>query len=281
LKKVIKRLLLKVINKIVNILSSTKSGQYIVGQIASTTMQIVSNVKYQGTELSFITPNNLNKFRINSFASKEPETLEWIDSIPQGAILWDVGANVGLYSCYAAKSRNCMVYAFEPSIFNLELLARNVYINQLTDLVTIISLPLCEAISKSSMNMTSTDWGGALSTFGQNYGFDGNKMDSLFEFSTVGISMDKAVSVLGLEQPDYIKLDVDGIEHLILSGGKQVLANVKGVLVEVNDNFKQQASSVILTLEEAGLSLKEKRHAEIFDKSDLFQNTYNQIWTRN
>ena len=281
MKKVIKRLLLKVINKIVNILSSTKSGQYIVGQIASTTMQIVSNVKYQGTELSFITPNNLNKFRINSFASKEPETLEWIDSIPQGAILWDVGANVGLYSCYAAKSRNCMVYAFEPSIFNLELLARNVYINQLTDLVTIISLPLCEAISKSSMNMTSTDWGGALSTFGQNYGFDGNKMDSLFEFSTVGISMDKAVSVLGLEQPDYIKLDVDGIEHLILSGGKQVLANVKGVLVEVNDNFKQQASSVILTLEEAGLSLKEKRHAEIFDKSDLFQNTYNQIWTRN
>jgi len=280
LKKAIKKLLLNAIKKIVSISSSTKLGQYLVGQIASATMQIASKVDYQGTQLSFITPNNLNKFRINSFAIKEPETLEWIDTIPQGAILWDVGANVGLYSCYAAKSRNCMVYAFEPSIFNIELLARNIYINQLTDLVTIISLPLCDGISKSSMSMTSTDWGGALSTFGQNYGFDGNKIDSLFEFSTVGISMDEAVSVLSLEQPDYVKLDVDGIEHLILSGGKQVLANVKGVLVEVNDDFKQQASSVALTLEEAGLFLEEKRHAEMFDKSDLFQHTYNQIWVR-
>lgn len=280
MKKAIKKLLLNAIKKIVSISSSTKLGQYLVGQIASATMQIASKVDYQGTQLSFITPNNLNKFRINSFAIKEPETLEWIDTIPQGAILWDVGANVGLYSCYAAKSRNCMVYAFEPSIFNIELLARNIYINQLTDLVTIISLPLCDGISKSSMSMTSTDWGGALSTFGQNYGFDGNKIDSLFEFSTVGISMDEAVSVLSLEQPDYVKLDVDGIEHLILSGGKQVLANVKGVLVEVNDDFKQQASSVALTLEEAGLFLEEKRHAEMFDKSDLFQHTYNQIWVR-
>jgi len=51
--------------------------------------------------------------------AKEPDTLMWIDKIPEHSVFWDVGANVGLYSCYAAKARNCIVFAFEPSVFNL------------------------------------------------------------------------------------------------------------------------------------------------------------------
>ena len=53
-------------------------------------------------------------------------------------------ANIGLYSCYAAKKNKCNVYAFEPSVFNIELLARNIYINNLSDKIRIISLPLTE-----------------------------------------------------------------------------------------------------------------------------------------
>ena len=32
----------------------------------------------------------------------------------------DVGANIGLYSIYAAKTKNCNVFSFEPSFLNLE-----------------------------------------------------------------------------------------------------------------------------------------------------------------
>ena len=59
-------------------------------------------------------PNWLAGWRVDTFSSKEPETLEWIDSLPEGSVLWDVGANVGLYSVYAAKKRRCRVWAFEP-----------------------------------------------------------------------------------------------------------------------------------------------------------------------
>ena len=31
-----------------------------------------------------------------------------------------------------------------------------------------------------------------------------------------GLTMDQAVEILGLPAPDFIKMDVDGIEHFIL-----------------------------------------------------------------
>jgi FkbM family methyltransferase len=56
--------------------------------------------------------------------------------MPRGSVLWDIGANVGLYSCYAVKARDCRVFAFEPSVFNLELLARNIFLNGIADQAT-------------------------------------------------------------------------------------------------------------------------------------------------
>ena len=40
--------------------------------------------------------------------------------------------------------------------------------------------------------------------------------------------------------PDYLKIDVDGIEELILDGAKNLLKTVKEILIEVNkDNLNQ------------------------------------------
>ena len=44
----------------------------------------------------FSVPNELNYFRVNTFSSKEPETLDWIDTLKPGTVLWDIGANIGL-----------------------------------------------------------------------------------------------------------------------------------------------------------------------------------------
>src|SRR6185437_4913944 len=92
-------------------------------------MSSCTTVSHGGISLRLATPNWLADWRVNTFATKEPETLDWIDSLPEGAVLWDIGANVGLYSVYAAKARRCRVWAFEPSVFNVELLARNIFLN--------------------------------------------------------------------------------------------------------------------------------------------------------
>ena len=275
----VKKKLLSLAFSLVDAFGKTKLGSMLYQRIAASTMANQAAVEHDGLRLSFVVPNYVNWWRVNSFSSKEPETLEWIDGFEDDAILWDIGANVGLYSCYAAKRKGGQVIAFEPSVFNLELLARNVWNNQLTGLVTIVPLPLSDNLTTSTLNMTTTEWGGAMSTFNESYTHDGTPLKSIFEFRTLGLSMDDAVQRLGIPTPHYIKMDVDGIEHLILQGGEQVLRDVRGVLVEVNEEFEKQAVLTHQYLQNAGLVLKEKRHADVFDET-IFKNCYNQIWHR-
>ena len=131
------------------------------------------------------------------------------------------------------------------------------------------------------MNMSNTEWGGALSTFGEEYGSDGEKLSTAFEYRMMGLSMEDAVNIFKLPQPDHIKIDVDGIEHLILKGGKEVLNNAQSILIEINDAFIEQAEKSNQYLENSGYILREKRHAEYYDKYDGIESTtYNQIWIK-
>lgn len=280
MKKFIKSFLKYAVNGLVVLIRNLPGGRYVYEQMLNSSMGQTQEVNHLGVKLIFSIPNRLNKYRADSFSTKEPETLEWIDSMPEGSIVWDVGANVGLYSCYAAKRRNCRVFAFEPSVFNLELLARNFFLNGITNQVTIVPLPLSDALAINKLNMSTTEWGGALSTFGQNYGHDGQVMSKVFEFPTIGLTMVDAVELLKIPQPDYIKMDVDGIEHLILKGGNSVLSRIKGILIEINDNFLSQSEDSAQYLKNAGLSLITKRHAQAVEESDEFKSVFNQIWFR-
>jgi FkbM family methyltransferase len=279
LKGVLKRLAKRLIDFVAVLSGTTLAGRYLHGRIVSREMARTHRVVHGDLSLEFAVPNALNEYRAETFSTKEPETLAWIDSIPRGSVFWDIGANVGLYTCYAAKHRDCLVVAFEPSVFNLELLARNIHLNTLTERVTIFPLPLSSNTGAASMNLTTTDWGGALSTFGQEYGYDGKALKKVFEFRTLGIRIDDVVSLLKIPEPDFIKIDVDGIEHLVLAGGAQTLSGVKGVLIEINDDFEEQAVRSRALLEGAGLVFREK-YQQSYLKGSCFENTANQIWFR-
>ena len=89
--------------------------------------QNIKKIQLKNNVIFLYEVNNVTKYRNDTFFTKEPETLEWIDKFTKNSVFWDVGANVGLYSIYAAKTRDCNVTAIEPSVFNLELLAKNIY----------------------------------------------------------------------------------------------------------------------------------------------------------
>jgi len=269
----------RAIDEAVDLFGRSAFGRYVFGQVIRNAMSRTQVVEHHGRTFTFAVPDSLSRSRVDTFATKEPETLEWIDGMPEGSVLWDVGANVGLYSCYAASARGCRVFSFEPSVFNLELLARNILLTKLADRVTIVPLPLAEALGISTLNLTSTEWGGALSTFGQDYGHDGRALQKVFEFQTVGLSMADAVALLKIPAPDFVKIDVDGIEHLILRGGQEVLENVQGVLIEVNDEFMEQSSGCARYLTAAGLHLVGKSHSAMVEDSP-FRCAFNQIWSR-
>lgn len=236
-----------------------------------------------GTKSFYLyTPNHICNFRHSTFSTKEPEMLEWIEEYG-GGVFFDIGANIGIYSLYYAKTKEGSVYSFEPSVFNLRQLAKNVSINKMSKRITIISNPLTDITGIASFINGSADEGGALSAFGVDYGHDGETMESEIMYGLLGFSLDDLLEKnILMETPSLIKIDVDGIEHLILKGASNTLksATLKSLFIEVNDDFEEQSHQVRVILESAGFTLKEKRHSEMLDGSAKFGRTYNQIWVR-
>jgi FkbM family methyltransferase len=261
------------INRLTRLLMSTRGGGYVLTAFVSQLMDGSIRVTHKGTDMRFAAPNALARYRATSFSTKEPDTLTWLDAIPEGAVFWDVGANVGLYSIYAAKKLKAKVFAFEPSVFNLELLARNIFLNALQRDITIVPVALSDGIGPSMFKMSSTAWGGALSTFGQDFDQHGGKLSSVFEYQTMGIPMNDAIRLLDIPAPRFIKIDVDGIEHFILRGGAEVLKSVESVMIEINDDFSEQAEESARHLQNAGLTLLRKCSMDA-------GNQYNQWWIR-
>ena len=96
----------------------------------------------------------------------------------------------------------------------------------------------------------------------------------------MGLSGDKLMEAeLIKDIPKLIKIDVDGIEHMILRGMKNVLRAKEcySVFVEVNDEFEEQAEGVKDILEECDFKLSIKTHAEMHELSK-YGTTFNQIW---
>lgn len=243
---------------------------------------IQHNLNGTNISLSFYTPNSLTRYRADTFSTKEPETLDWIDRYAKkGDVFFDIGANVGLYSIYYAKTKESITYSFEPSVFNLKLLAKNININHCQDKIRIVSNPLTSADSFADFNLQGTEEGGALSSFGVDYGHDGNKLFTLVSYKTLGFSLDSLIAQKMITDiPTLIKVDVDGIEHLILRGARGVLSHpaCRSVLIEVNDEFAELASEVNTILQQAGFVMIEKRAAEVETLRATF--TYNQIWIK-
>ena len=62
-------------------------------------------------------------------------------SVP-GSVFWDVGANVGVYTLYAARRGDTRVVAFEPAAVNYFVLSANCEINAFDDRVTCLLMGL-------------------------------------------------------------------------------------------------------------------------------------------
>jgi FkbM family methyltransferase len=238
--------------------------------------------KSQKVDLILHTPNAVCRWRAESFSTKEPETLKWIEEYGGQGAFFDVGANIGLYSLYYAKLYPGQVYSFEPSVFNLGLLAKNIYANSMSDRINVVPVPLSSKDQIAALRMSSLEEGGAMSSFGASFGHDGRTLDERMVYRMPGLRLDTMLaSGMISESPSLMKIDVDGIEHLILSGAQSTLRapTLRSVLVEVNDEFRELASEVAQHLTEAGFQLKAKRHAEMFD-SGQFATAFNQIWVR-
>mgnify|MGYP005994785895 CR=1 FL=1 len=243
------------------------------------------SIKILGKEINFFVPNQLLEWRVDTYFSKEPETLEWIDSFEkkENLIFWDIGENIGLYSIYnSLKHPKSTTIAFEPSSSNLRVLTRNISINNLEKNIKVVSIPLTnkENIFQEMKEGQFVE-GGALNSFGEKFDFEGKEFKPTMKYNLLGTTINYFLENSILDIPDYIKIDVDGIEHLILEGGDKFLnvKKVKGLSIEINENFKEQYVKVLNLMNKYEFKLLHKKHNEDM-YSEQFKNTYNYIFKK-
>ena len=156
-----------ILSKCIPLLFDNKLGRYINNEFIKLFINQNLTITHNQFAFNFLTPNPMTLWRVKTFSFKEPYTLAWIDKMEKNSCFWDIGANIGLYSIYAAKTRQSNVYAFEPSVFNLEILARNIHRNNVEKLVKLVPLALSLKNGFKDLLISNTEWGGALSAFGQ------------------------------------------------------------------------------------------------------------------
>ena len=238
-------------------------------------------------EVNFFIPTQITNYRVETFFTKEPETLEWIDGFDHSdeLIFWDIGANIGLYSIYnALKNKNSMTVSFEPSTSNLRVLSRNISINNLEKNIQIVPIPLTNKENKFSMMKEGQfTEGGALNSFGESWNFEGKNFKSEMNYQLFGTTINYLIENNILEIPDYIKIDVDGIEHLILEGASKYLNHkkIKSMSIEINENFTEQYEKVLYIMEKNDFTILHKKHnVEMFGKNSKFIKSFNYVFTR-
>ena len=226
-------------------------------------------VHSRGLNFRLTTDNWITKYRARSFNEKEPEILDWLDeNLRDGDIFFDVGANVGLYSIYAAlRNKKAAVYAFEPEYSNLHQLKLNIINNNLYENVIPFGIALGDQAGLSYLHIQDLTAGAALATESNDSISKSFGKDVIWKEGIGTIHLDFLFEKFGI-QPNLIKIDVDGNEYKILQGGIKTFETTKlrSIYIEMIESLPDYVPIKTFLLDH-GFRLQSK-------SSD------NQVWSR-
>jgi FkbM family methyltransferase len=229
-----------------------------------------------GVQVQMYCPTDGAFKRSHKVLYKEPETIAWLDRLPPGAVLWDIGANVGSYSLYAAVKKASRVIAFEPSAANYLVLNRNIEINGLQDTVTALCIAVAERSGLDVLYLPSTEFGAALCNYGSATDYQSKPFQPTFKQGAVGFSLGDLAAKLPF--PTHAKIDVDGLEHDNIAGGAPLLsdARLRSVVIEldfarphlVTDVVRMMRGHGFTYANEAKVAAKTGAANAVFDRAD-------------
>jgi FkbM family methyltransferase len=151
------------------------------------------------------------------------ETALFKKMVQDGMVVVDIGANIGYYTLIAAKlvGNKGIVYAFEPEPSSYKLLCKNIAINSYTNVV-----PIEKAVSrtngKAKLYVCAATT--AMSSFGKDNVLIHSKNVDCLEVETITLD-DFFKRTIGDDRIDFMKIDVEGAEELVVDGAERVLRN--------------------------------------------------------
>ena len=205
--------------------------------------------------LSFVLLGRTAGARAVSLLTKQPATIQWIDSFRPDSVFWDIGANVGVYALYAARRGDTRVVAFEPAAVNYFLLAANCEANNLNQHLECLLLGLGSEKGLARLEVSQFE-------AARSFRFRVNHQESHpGPQAAIIMSIDQLIDEYQLPCPNYIKIDAPGMAEAILSGGMRTLQrkDVRELHIEVKEHSKA-GQRILAMLERSGFVVA-GRHA--------------------
>lgn len=213
-----------------------------------------ANHDAEGVTAKFYGSSKHAVWRYKTLFIKEPETIEWLRALGPDDVLWDIGANVGVYTIYAALVTGCRVVAVEPGAANYWTLCKNIEINKLDDKVTALCIALGDEHRCATIYLSNSKPGYAQNALDQPLNDMGQTFVPQFKQGMLSIPADILVGQLGALAPTAIKIDVDGFELPVLRGASAILSNpsLRRISLELNSSNNDLVRNALAMIEKAG-----------------------------
>jgi FkbM family methyltransferase len=138
----------------------------------------------------------------------------------------DVGANVGFYSVMAAKHTTRRVLAIEPTPNALKLLRENIDRNGVGARVVVFEGAASNVAGKLTINtpVGKEEYSSLVSVV-----HSGAQSEPMAQIQVETSTLDQLIHLYDLD-PGLVKIDVEGAEHLVFKGAKNVLEKNRPII---------------------------------------------------
>lgn len=182
------------------------------------------------------------------------------DYVRPGDVVYDIGANIGYVSLSLAKrvGPNGRVFAFEPIPGTAELFRQNIANNKIAN-VQLFEVAASEIAGETIFRMTEN-----FTTASMVWHRDD---PSAAEFKIKTLDIDSLVESGDLGVPDFIKIDVEGAEGLVLKGMGRTLASAQPILfIECSDSGRETTWHLLRDMGYTCHSAIDRRLVDKFDE---------------
>jgi FkbM family methyltransferase len=170
----------------------------------------------------FVSPDSALGYWRRDISKVDPLLLSMArELVRPGMSVWDIGANVGLFS-FAAASLGAEVVAVEADLWLANLMHRSALLNKLP--VTLLAAAVSDSEGVSKLYLSD----------------HGKSSNSL-----IGIGSTQTVITVTLDwmlkyfpPPQVLKIDVEGLEYAVLTGARKVLESRPVIFCEVTEHHE-------------------------------------------
>lgn len=214
----------------------------------------------EGRKLFFRTGHGRLYWRARTLFSMEPMIINWIQSFSKEDCFFDIGANVGGYSIYAA-SHGVKTFAFEPEINNLQLLYENIILNQLQEYCSPVPIGVGNETKLDTFFIKALSKGDALHGIGKPSYLLSSPQNTI-KVDVFVSTLDDIVDRFELPSPSRLKIDVDGNELQVIQGALKTISTVKEIYMEADSSLEEHRRALEI-LRENGFRVKASESLEI------------------